>query len=343
MEVIPGLRRLDLVFRERFEAGQHFGRGLETVFRLLRHGLGKEFLHRVGELGPEPADVGHFLVFLLVHDGQRGLAHEGQASGQHVIVGGAKGIGVGPGVRLLTFALLGRHEVRRAHDGAGLGDVGHGLHCLCEPKVRDLDAAVVAQEDVVGFDIAVDQAILLRGLERVRHADGNVGGPVERQAAAARHHLLKAFARHVLHLDEIGVLGAAHIVDQHDVGVVQPRGRPSFAQKTVHVDLVAVHQLRREDLQRARAVQLQMLRFVYRAHAALADHFENAVLLDGLAHHLVLPLRALLPRIVLQRVRLLLAVLGLRLRERLDALGTPVRLAGHGPAHPVLDVAPSTL
>jgi hypothetical protein len=70
--------------------------------------------------------------------------------------------------------LLGRHIGRFAFERAGLRDFGRARGGLCDAEVGDFDAAVVADEDVRGRDVAVDNAewfaigteLLVRVVER---------------------------------------------------------------------------------------------------------------------------------------------------------------------------------
>jgi hypothetical protein len=66
-------------------------------------------------------------------------------------------------VGILPADLLRRHIPDGAHDGAGLGAdgdrlVGLRLANAGESEIEDLGAAVAGDEDVVGFEIAMDDA-----------------------------------------------------------------------------------------------------------------------------------------------------------------------------------------
>ena len=78
--------------------------------------------------------------------------------------------------------LLGRHVADRAEHGAGLGLVrfawasslwlpaGPRRDLAREAEVEDLHAAVAGEEDVLGLEVAVDDALLVRGGEAVRRS-----------------------------------------------------------------------------------------------------------------------------------------------------------------------------
>jgi hypothetical protein len=82
---------------------------------------------------------------------------------------GAQGVDVAgrPDLLALAAGLLGGHVGRRAHEGArrGLADV---IEPLRQPEVGDLWRAVIRQQDVVGLEVAVDNALVVRRLHRPR-------------------------------------------------------------------------------------------------------------------------------------------------------------------------------
>src|SRR5437588_10618834 len=73
-------------------------------------------------------------------------------------------------------------------------------------------------------------------------------------------------------------------VDRTDVGMVERRGGTRLQQKTVQRILIA-GKLRRQELQRNPAPQVEVLRFVNNSHAAAAKLTGDAVVRDGLANH----------------------------------------------------------
>ena len=60
------------------------------------------------------------------------------------------------------------------------------FHCFREPEVEHLDGAVVAQFDVRGFQIAVDDAVLVRRLQRLGDLFGNRQRLVNAELVLAR-------------------------------------------------------------------------------------------------------------------------------------------------------------
>ncbi len=76
-------------------------------------------------------------------------------------------------IDVLTFQLFRRHVAHRAHDRAGIGihlscwhfslrrSVGRGGE-LGQTKIKNLHAAIVGDEDVVGFDVSMNDTFLVR-------------------------------------------------------------------------------------------------------------------------------------------------------------------------------------
>ena len=94
----------------------------------------------------------------------------------------AEGPDVGARIRLQPARLLGRHVGRGADDRARLrlhqrrsrGPFAHPLAVLGDAEVEDLHQPVRAHHDVLGLDVAVDDACAVRGREGARDLDGDV-------------------------------------------------------------------------------------------------------------------------------------------------------------------------
>ena len=102
------------------------------------------------------------------------LGREGRATGQHLEGDDAQAVDVAAPVEVrVPDALLRRHVGRRAHDDAGLrlpGGLAAFAEELGDAAVEDLHAVrvvrVVGEEDVLGLEIPVDDAALVRRVER---------------------------------------------------------------------------------------------------------------------------------------------------------------------------------
>ena len=93
--------------------------------------------------------------------------------------------------------------------------LGDGLagHRAGQAEVGDLDRAVVVDDDVLGLDVAVDQALGVRLGERLQHRLEHVeGGPGREQALLAQD-VAQGLAGDVLHRQEDAAVVLALVVD----------------------------------------------------------------------------------------------------------------------------------
>ena len=105
-----------------------------------------------------------------VGDLDRRLAVVGLGAGEHLEQQDAGGVDVGARVGDAALDLLGGQVGDGAHQHTGgrgvAGGAGHGPG---EAEVGDLDAPVVGEQDVLGLDVAVDDAGVVGGAERGEH------------------------------------------------------------------------------------------------------------------------------------------------------------------------------
>src|SRR5262249_12709615 len=123
-------------------------------------------------------------------DGEDQIVHflplEGDAAAEDAEDDGAERVDVYTVVEILRppGPALGRDVARRAGDGPLLGE-GLGVQILGEAKVEEADGAplcLIEDEDVRGLEIAVDDAPLVRCLERVDDGIEQLEEPPRRDA-----------------------------------------------------------------------------------------------------------------------------------------------------------------
>ena len=109
----------------------------------------------------------HVLVDVLVGDLDRRLALVRLRAGEQLVEHDAGGVHVGAGVGAAVDDQLGGEVGDGAdQDAAGRGVLGVGADRLGQAEVGDLDPAVVGDQDVLGLDVAVDQAGAVGGGQR---------------------------------------------------------------------------------------------------------------------------------------------------------------------------------
>src|ERR1017187_3615795 len=138
-----------------------------------------------------------------------------------------------------------------------------------QTEVQDLHAAVARQEDVLRFQVAMDNAFGVSGAQTA----SNTYGVVEARALPQRS-VLKAVAQR-LSLQEFGdnvepFLEQAHVIHRDDVGMIESAGGAGFLLESRAMRRIG-GQGSRQELDRNLAVQARIACAIDFAHAAGAD------------------------------------------------------------------------
>jgi hypothetical protein len=155
-------------------------------------------------------------------------------------------------------------------DGVRLRSAGR-IQRLRQAEVQDLHRAVGPHLDVGRLQIAMDDALSVRGVERVGNLPGDRQRLVERQGAA-RDAPGEVLALDQLH-DERVLFDA---VNGRDVRMIEGRERGGFALEP-RPPLRVGRPCRRQDLDRDVALQARVLRAVHLAHSACPERTEDLV------------------------------------------------------------------
>ena len=164
-----------------FQFQPRVGDGAQTLARILLEAAAQQPADRRRRLGRQRVPVR-----LRLEDGRQHLrqvvAREAARTGQHLVEDDAEGPDVGAPIDRLAARLLGRHVGGRADDGAErrrtlrhrrrvqrIGGAARVIRSerLRETEVEHLDRAVGPHLDVRRLQIAMDDAVLVRGLEGV--------------------------------------------------------------------------------------------------------------------------------------------------------------------------------
>ena len=215
----------------------------------------------------------------VVVDQARDRPGERPESGQELEEDHADRVQVAPRVDRGAARLLGAGVGGRAHEAFGLGvEVERPLVAfedLGDPEIQDLElflarGAALDEHHVGGLEVAVDDLQAVRHVEHVAELLQEAGGPVEGHRHARRDQLVEALAADVLHLDEGRLARHPRVVDEHGVGMGQPRHDPRLALEP-GPRLGIEGDSRDDQLQRARDVELEVADQVDGPHPPLAD------------------------------------------------------------------------
>ena len=289
----PGRGRWD---REQL-AGQplaqrtHLAGQLGHALRAHRGRAGHRPLHQLLDLErdvrPQGAQRRRRLVGLLVQHLHDVVAVIRRVAGQHLVDDRSHRVDVRARVGGLSGGLLGRHVFGRAHGHARPGEAAAGLGglldlgALGDAEVEHLDEVGLAlpadEQDVLGLEVAVDDAGVVGGLEGVAHLGGDVQRPRGGEGTFLEDHEAQLDPLDELHdEEERAVAGRPRVGDVDDVGVSGLGGRPRLAPEPLD-DLGRAAVGGVQDLDRHPPPDLGVFGLVDPAHAALAAQALDAV------------------------------------------------------------------
>ena len=164
------------------------------------------------------------------------VADKRQLAAQHFINDDGEAVDVRAPVELFAQQLFRRHIHGGAEHEACLGQiigavVGDGLS---DAEVEDFNviavAALAGDHDVVGLEVAVDDAERVGGSQRLSNLISNVDNTINRQHAMVGDDARKRSSVDVFHRQkEQAVFGDAEIINRHGVRVIDATGHLRFA------------------------------------------------------------------------------------------------------------------
>ena len=212
------------------------------------------------------------------HGRGRGVAVEGALPREHLVQDGAEREDVGTRVGRAAAHLLGGHVAERSEDHAGLGG-GRGARLgpdqLGQAEVEDLQAAVFRDEDVLGLQVPVNDALLVGGGEAPGGLERELRRPA-RGKGAGREAAAERLAFEQLRNDVGRSLVRPDVEDRRDVRMVQKAGGFGLLLETPQAIGVARKALGK-DLERDVAAQPRVPRAVDVTHPPGAEPREDFV------------------------------------------------------------------
>ena len=228
----------------------------------------------------------------------RGLAVESAAPCQQFVEHDTERPDVGAPVDGETARLFRCHVRSRAEHDAGAGDTAGecgGVHQLClavwgslerlgEPEVEHLHRAIRGQEDVGRLQVAVDNALFVSDVERLRDLPSDRQRIGNRDPAPARRgdQVGERLPVDELHHQRAGGARFLETMDVRDIRMIERRKDLRFALEPRETIAITGEQVG-QDLDRDVAVQPRVACPEYLAHPSPADRGRDGVRTDPIA------------------------------------------------------------
>ena len=270
----------------------HLADVLVAVLWVLRQGLHHHGLDRRGDVcARRPLARRDRLLRELEGDRRHeGLAAEGDDAGEQLVDHHPEGVDVDAGVGDPVARQLRGHVLGGAEEGPRGGRLRDRLlpakgrrlgHHLGDAEVEELDevgiAAALDPEAVVRLHVAVDDALLVGGVEGPADLEDHPPQPRPGKPALLLDGRREVFALEQLHRQErLTLIGVAEVDDVDDVLVLDHRRGLRLTEESLG-DVRRVAEIRAQDLDREAAMDRDVLGDVDRAHPALGDPFEDLV------------------------------------------------------------------
>ncbi len=260
---------------------------------------GERALEHVADLGADLERLGGDVGDLgLAHERERllrGAATEHAPSRDELVEHDAEREEVAAPVERLAARLLGRHvRVLAAQDRRVFASAQAALVGARDAEVGELHVALVAEEDVLGRDVAMDDlhraAVVapaaMRVIERLGGLSDDPEAQREREAlgasSAPRHRLAEVLAVHVLHRDEVRPPLLAELEDLDDARMGEARRDLGLAHEEIGEARLR-HQRRQDALDDDRLLEAggaARARAPHLGHPALGDPIQQLVIAE---------------------------------------------------------------
>ena len=194
----------------------------------------------------------------------------------------------GSAERLLRCHVRHRPDHDPGHRHLRLGDVAAGAAAdeFRETEIENLDQSPLGAHQVCALDVAMNNAARVRLVEGIGDLDANLDDFTQRDGTT-RDPCRQQLTVDVLHDDEVGAGFFSDVVGDGNVRRTQHRRRTRFVEEARPALGIGL-QRRRQELERDRPAKSCIFTTIHLSHAAGAQAFVNAIMLDGRANHFLL-------------------------------------------------------
>ena len=265
---------------------------LITIVRIFFEHLVDDATQPVGQIRPQALQALGRFVEMLDRDAEGRFALKRCLAGEQLKKSYAQRVDVAAGIEQFALDLFGAHVQRRAHRHTDLREVRRRF-VSGDPRqaeIGHLHQPVSGQHDVLGLDVAVNDAVLCRfvqcrgGLTHDRHRQLHVG------RAVAGEHLGEILPLHIFLRNVMHPFNAADLEDLYDVRMGQRSGRPSLMMKPLNIGFVA-RQISLENFQRHLAAKRFLFGQINLCHRPASQTAKDPKIAQLLARIIDLALR----------------------------------------------------
>ncbi len=153
---------------------------------------------------------------------------------------------------------------------------------LRQSEIQNLGVAALGDENVCRIDIAMNDAMRVRGVQRVGNLDSEPEQKVNFQRTP-RNAVHQGHAVQKFHGDEGFAVQLTNVVNRTNIRMIQRRCGFGFELKTGE-RLRIMSNLLGQELERDEAMQPHVLGLINHPHAAAAEFLDDAVVRDGLSN-----------------------------------------------------------
>ncbi len=207
-------------------------------------------------------------------------------AGCHLVEHGAETEDVRPHIEIFAAGLFRRHVGQSAEDHPGDRQVCGCGGCVRSGRFRQSEIQYPGRtlnrdEDVCRLDVAMNNSLLIRGIQRARNLDCQVQEFCRLQGLAGDA-MLQGIALEILHHNERLAMVFADFVDGADVRMVEGGSSPSFALEACQSLTIAAPGLG-EEFEGDEPVEACIQGLINHTHPAGAQPFDDPVVRNSLA------------------------------------------------------------
>ena len=254
-----------------FQGTQQLFRRGGPVAWTKRQRLPEHRCHPIRNVGWKVLQGWGLLQFVVRSVGIQVEPEAGRPTHQHLIQHRAQGVDVRPAIQIPTpHRLLGAHVPHGPHRETR---ERQSVPARCAERLGDPEVGhhrtPRREEDVLGLDIAVHHAPLVRVDKGRRHVAGDLQGLGEGERALPIHAVTQRLPFHARHDVVEDVVGTARVVQRDDADMVQLSADLDFTEEASRAD--GTGDLGTQDLDRHVTVVLEILRQIDGGHATATE------------------------------------------------------------------------